>query len=432
MKWCRVSLNKTGVKGLFAVFRSGEKHDSFRVQIHTAASGNVWLSGKVDPRLKQINDYLRYKCLRKDAAEKDSDFLTMKHRLFADLQQEYSLAHYRGREKILLETKEFNFEDSMKKFVQFKSDTSVPKKHESILKNVWLPFYLEKGCKHPTEFHQWRKQALMHVKTTKKVDSDERYSSNTWTSLTTTHNEYMRFLLDNGDIQDKHFFTILATITTEQRKRGLTSKSRKFDTYSEQEVIEIKAKIDATYANNLHMKVRAYALYLGVCTGLRKGNLIGLTGENLHPDDPMPHIETNDNIVSGWSRGIPGTVVLENSTKTFVGTIKLPLIQPSPEIARDVCAFLKANIAAGNRILECHPRTVATWWKEIAKECGFKYLMPHDWKHSYATIGSLHFQDWYKGNPYFLQACCLHEKIETTMRYVKQKADQFLAAFYKA
>ncbi len=35
------------------------------------------------------------------------------------------------------------------------------------------------------------------------------------------------------------------------------------------------------------MKKKAYAIFFGVCTGLRRGNLLGLIAECLHPDDQV-------------------------------------------------------------------------------------------------------------------------------------------------
>ncbi|MFN7903585.1 MAG: hypothetical protein ACK5P5_00225 [Pseudobdellovibrionaceae bacterium] len=82
---------------------------------------------------------------------------------------------------------------------------------------------------------------------------------------------------------------------------------------------EIKTAIDHTYKENLEMKKKAYAIFFGVCTGLRRGNLLGLIAECLHPDDEIPNFDLKDNIVSGWSRGEKGALVFEDSTKTTSG-----------------------------------------------------------------------------------------------------------------
>jgi integrase len=40
-----------------------------------------------------------------------------------------------------------------------------------------------------------------------------------------------------------------------------------------------------------------------------------------------------------------------------------------------------------------HPDSINVFWKKIAMECGFKYLSPLQWRHSFATIGALHLHD---------------------------------------
>ena len=425
------SKNKTGIKGLTERWRSHQFHDSYQVG-NSSVKPTKWISPKDHLTANQIDKYLKNKKLRKESALEDQEFLTLRSRILSELTSEFGFKIYKIQEKLNLETKKYNFEESVDLFVNFKSDTSVPMKHKSILQNVWLPFYLEKGCEHPREFRLWKKHAQIHLKTVKKLNSNEKYSVNSLSTLTNTHNEYMTFLLDNDDITEAEHFKIFGRITTEMKKRGLSSVSRKKDTYTEEDLLSIKLKIDKRYSGDLRMKARAYAIYFGVCTGLRRGNLLGLRIKNLRPNGDVPHFETCDNIVPGWSRGIKGTVILENSTKTFVGTIKLPFVQPSREILCEVTKFLIEYCKPNDRLLNCSPRTVADWWSEIAKDCGFKYLTPHDWKHSYATIGALHLKDWYDRNPYLLQMCCLHQKYETTLQYINQKSDPFLASFKRA
>lgn len=422
------SKNRTGVKGLTERWRSHQFHDSFQIG-NSAIRPTKWISAKDHLTASQIDQYLKAKKLRKDEAYEDKDFLTLRNRIISELSSKYGFVKYKIQEKISLKNKKFNFEESLEQFVTFKSDTSVPIKHKMILMNVWLPFYVNKGCQHPREFRLWKKQAQMHLKTVKKLNSEEKYSVNSLSTLTNSHNEYMTFLLDNDDITEAEYFKIFGRITSEMKKRGLSSASRKKDTYTEEDLLNIKLKIDERYGNEDPIKIRAYAIFFGVCTGLRRGNLLGIRTKNLYPNSEVPHFETSDNIVPGWSRGIAGNVTLENSTKTFVGTIKLPFIQPSREILCEVTKYLIANLEANDRILNCNPRTVAYWWKDIADNCGFKYLTPHDWKHSYATIGALHLKDWYDRNPYLLQMCCLHQKYETTLQYINQKSDPFLATF---
>lgn len=185
------------------------------------------------------------------------------------------------------------------------------------------------------------------------------------------------------------------------------------------------------YADNKELKLRAYAIYFGVCTGLRRGNILGMKAGSLYPDSELPYFEVGDDVVSGWSRGEKGTLIFQNSTKTTSGEeiIKLPLLQPSRDILVEVATFLKNNIAPEEYILQCCPDTVAKWWEKIALECEFKYLSCHLWKHSYATTGALHLRDWYKGNPLLLQRCCLHEDLRTTQKYIKKMYNQLLEAF---
>jgi integrase len=420
--------NKTGVKGLTERWRRHANHDSYQIGI-TKVRPQKWISPKDHVTARQIDQYLRASKLKEKAALKDNHFQTLRQRLISEVTQEHSLVSYLIKERLELETKQFNFEESIDQFVGFKSDTSVPMKHKSVLMNVWMPFYREKGCLHPRDFITWRKQVQQHVKLVKKQDSSEKYSVHSWSMLTNAHNEYMKFIRDNGDITEAEFFLIQAKITADMRKRGISSKSRKRDTYSEVELHEIKTKIDLTYGNDLGMKLRAYAMYLAVCTGIRRGNLLGLRSEDLHPQNEDPHFCTRDNIVSGWSRGLKGDVTLENSSKTILGTVKLPLLMPTPEILIEVASFLKTHIPANERLLKCSTSTVEDWWQAIARECHFKFLKPHDWKHSFATVGALHLHDWFQGNPYYLQMCCLHRKYETTLKYINQHSDNFLKAF---
>ena len=152
----------------------------------------------------------------------------------------------------------------------------------------------------------------------------------------------------------------------------------------------------------------------------------------LHPEDEVLNFDIKDNIVSGWSRGEKGAIVFEDATKTTSGErIQLPMLQPSREELASVARFLKTNLQADERLLECYPDTVTKWWREIAKQADFKFLHPHAWKHSYATIGALHIHDWYLGSPYFLQKCCLHNSFRATEKYINQVSEQFLKAFKK-
>ncbi len=249
-------------------------------------------------------------------------------------------------------------------------------------------------------------------------------------------NQYIDFLAEYNYIGKDDCFTIYIEVKLEQKKRGLAKPRRSQETYNEVELIEIKNKIDLTYTQNPKLKLRAYALYFFVCIGQRRGNALGLRAENLYPQADPPHFELKDNIVKSWSRSGPGNgvIVLENCTKTkFFGDneVKIPLLQPSVGIVVEVAEFLKQNLDPKDRLLQCHPDSVYRFWKNIAADCGFRFLSPHDWKHSYATIGSNHFHDWYMGNPHWMQVCCQHESIRMTMSYVRTEAEEFLSHFKK-
>jgi integrase len=219
----------------------------------------------------------------------------------------------------------------------------------------------------------------------------QKYSHNSYGTLTKPINEYMRFLREYEYVGENDVFSLNAKITLEQKKRGDFKQKRSSDTYSIDDLKDIKNKIDATYANDPKKKLRAYALYFGVCTGLRRGNLMGMKVENLSPEDTVPNFKVTDNIVSGWSRGKRGVIVFENSTKTTsseVGEIRLPMLQPSPEILIEVTSFLKQHLNAHDRLITAHPDSAREYWLRISEECNFKFLSPLQWRHSYATIGA--------------------------------------------
>jgi len=104
---------------------------------------------------------------------------------------------------------------------------------------------------------------------------------------------------------------------------------------------------------------------------------------------------------------------------------------PSTEILVEVARFLKANVLADDYLLKRHPTGVGKLWKKITQECGFRYVNPHNWKKSYATVGAAHLGEWYKNNSYLFHKCCLHEDFRTTEKYIHQDADSFLEAFKK-
>jgi len=122
-------------------------------------------------------------------------------------------------------------------------------------------------------------------------------------------------------------------------------------------------------------------------------------------------------------------LTLEYSSKTTVGVVKLPMIQPSTEAVQEVARFLKANLKPNQRLIQCHTSTFGRWWMQVCRKIGIKYVSPHGWKHSYATIGAENFVEWYKGDAYLLQKCCMHESFQTTQKYINQKGDALLKAF---
>lgn len=157
--------------------------------------------------------------------------------------------------------------------------------------------------------------------------------------------------------------------------------------------------------------------------------ILDLKAVNLHPHNEVPHIATKDNIVSGWSRaGTADKMILENSTKTFKGSVSLPLILPDTKTLQGVCDFLIEYTPKGEYLIECYPDSVARFWRQISKECGFKFLHQHAWKHTYATIGGANMR-WYGNDPLLLQLCCVHSKFETTLKFINNDKDQLLRMF---
>ncbi len=420
----------TNIIGLTLNWRSGHLHDSLRAFIFSDGKV-IAVSAKIQPTLRQINDYLKNNGLRKDGAISDNHFQALQHRLQTELQSEYGLRTYKIQERLNLQSKQFNFKQSIEEFTLHKDDTGVAYAYRSWLLRFWLPFFLSKGCEHPKDFKQWKNQAVLHVKTA-ETKQGHKYSHNTYCSLTKPINEYMRFLREYEYISDQDVFNLNVKITLEQKKRGDYKSRRSSDTYTMDDLKEIKKKIDATYTNDLQMKLRAYALFFGVCTGLRRGNLMGMKVENLLPDEKTPQFKVTDNIVSGWSRGVKGVIVFENATKTTSdedGTIRLPMLQPSREVLVDVTSFLKQHLNAQDRLIDAHPDSTREYWYKISKECNFKFLSPLQWRHSYATIGAAYLHTLYKGNIYFLSQCCLHSSVKMTEKYVNQKFSELLKAF---
>ncbi len=420
----------TNVVGLNFQWRQGKACDALRTFVFSE-SKYIGISAKLHPTLNQINTHLKLNNLRKSQALSDNHFQILFQRLQHELKSEYGLKIYRAIENLETKTNQFDFGQSVEEFFNFKHDTSCGNSYKSWILKFWLPFFFSKGCQHPKDFKKWQRQAIIHIKSA-KTRNGEHYSHHTYGSLTKSLNEYIKFLKDYDYITEDDVFHLKAKITLEQKKRGQFSNKRSSDTYTEENLFRIKELIDETYRNNVDMKLRAYALFFGICTGLRRGNLLGLRIKHLLPEAKVAHFQLADNIVNGWSRGKKGSILFENSSKmsTFEeGSVCIPLIQPSVEILKDVAYFLKNNLSAESRLVDAYPDAVGRWWKKIAKECGFKFLSPLQWRHSYATIGALHLASWYKNNTYLLQQCCLHSSIKMTEKYVNQKATQLLKAF---
>ncbi len=145
--------------------------------------------------------------------------------------------------------------------------------------------------------------------------------------------------------------------TLEERKRRIKKPVRNTDTYTASDLLEIKKKIDLTFAGsaNLQTKLRAYGILLGCyCMGLRVGNVLGLPVKNLFPDAEVPHLQLKDNVVSGWSRGIPGQIKIEDATKTSHDeNIKLPFLIPSKEFCLDIARFLITHKHPDEPLVNC-------------------------------------------------------------------------------
>lgn len=422
---------KTAVQGIYCEFRRAKGYDALRVWVRPPNEDQIAISAKVHPTLKEICKHLKTNGLTQSTAQEDRDFQILWHRLQQELQSQHGLKAYKAMERIDLQTKEFSFGDSLDDFEKYKCNTAVSHAYRSTVENFWLPFFLKLGCSHPSQFKEFRVTAETHVRTAMTVH-DEPYSFHSYGGLCKALNQYLKFLERHKFINSDDLFTIWIVATLEEKKRGKLKRKRSTSTYELKEVIGIKKSIDETYANNFEEKLIAYGIYLGLCTGLRQGNLLGLKSKDLFPDQKIPHFRVSDNIVRGWSRGLKGCITFEDATKTTSqedGEILLPFLQPSEEIVCDVARFLKKHYRPDERILPLSPNSVYRKWQRIADECGFRFLNPHNWKHSYATIGGERLQDWYKGDPRLLQLCCLHSSFSQTEKYIKKKYAKSLQAW---
>lgn len=422
----------SAIIGVNFQFRPGKENDSLRAWIFAKGKFSS-ISAKVHPTLKTINTYLRDKKLRESHAEKDRDFVMMRQRLEHELCSEFGLATYKAIERLDMKTKDFDFEDSLEKFFVYKSNTSQPVTYRNCVRDFWLPFFLiNKKCIHPSEFINYKAEAVLFVRSYKIKNSGESLSFHSYNNFSKALNQYIKFLHETSVINSTSVFSIWIQPTKEEIKRGKLRRKRSSDTYDISDLIEIKKRIDKTYATCNTKKLEAYGYYLGLITGLRQGNVLGLKAEDLFPDSEVPHFRVTDNIVSGYSRGEKGSIIFENATKTTTqedGEIVLPFIQPSLDVAIEVARFLKNSYQPKERVCPGSPGGFYRVWKRIAKECGFKFLNPHNWKHSYATNGGEHLDEWYQGRPDLLQMCCLHESLTMTEKYIKKRFSKRLAAW---
>lgn len=418
----------SAVVGVNFKFRPGKQFDAFRAWVFKDGKYQS-ISAKVHPTLKGINQLLKERGWREAQAEKEHDFLKLKNRLEEELRSEFGLASFRVMERLELKSRDFDFERTLEEFKIFKDDTAIKIDYYDCMKNFWLPWFLGKGCTHPKHFKQYRNQAELHVKTAKKKNG-KPYSHNTYNVLCRTINQFMFFCEKFDYIGRDDTFKIWVNITLEQKKRESFENARSEDVYSLAEIEEIKIKIDRAYADRSNEKLIAYCLYFGVITGLRRGNFAGMKAENLFPDAKTPYFLVRDNIVSGRSRGIKGYITQKDATKTSAGKpIAVPMVQPSIQVITEVARFIKANLEPSARLYPNNPDQIAKKWRSISTECGFRWLTPLDWRHSYATIGAINLAKMYKSNPLFLQRCCLHEDFRTTLDYIRKHAPEFLDAF---
>jgi len=346
---------------------------------------------------------------------------------------EHRLSAYKALERVSLKTKQFDFDASIDEFYKYKDNTSQPVTYHDGMRDFWLPFFLkEKGCTHPSEFIQYRQAAIQHVRSKLCQRDGKPISFHSYNNFSKILNQYVQFLNETNAIGSQSVFKIWITATKEEIKRGKLKRKRSTRTYDLQELIEIKKKIDRTYAKNPKRLTKAYGYYFGVITGQRQGNVLGFKAEDLFPEATIPHFRVSDNIVSGYSRGQRGYIIFENATKTTTqedDEILLPLIQPSRGIAVEVARHLKNSYKPKERICLGTPHTFYRTWKRIAKDCGFTFLNPHNWKHTYATIGGEHLEEWYNGRADLLQMCCLHESLSMTEKYIKKRYTKRLQAW---
>jgi integrase len=426
-----MSKKTSAIIGVIFKVRPGKTCDAFRAWVFKEGKYSS-ISAKVHPTLRGINKYLKDKRLREPEANTDVEFIKLKQRLEQELRSEFGLATYKAIERLDMQTKNFDFEKSLGEFATWKSRTSVSHSYRRTMEIFWLPFFLkEKNCIHPSEFVDHKEDAELHVRghlTPQGLPISFHSYNNYFKAL----NQYMEFCLAKKILGPDAHFKLWHIPTTEEMKRGQLKRKRSTTTYDFDEIQAIKERIDKTYAAKPDKKLEAYGFLFGVMSGLRRGNILGLKADDLFPDHEVPHFRVSDNIVPGYSRGLKGPQTFENATKTTTQEdeeVILPLLQPSVEIASEVTRYLKSRYRPTERICPSTPGGFYRVWKRISKECGFRFLHPHGWKHSYATNGAAYLESLYKGDPRLLQLCCLHSSFKMTEKYIKKKYPKSLMAW---
>ncbi len=432
---------KKTTQGVYTQFRASQNYDALRVFVRPANGKQVTIKPALNSTLRQINRYLKNNKIKKAVAVEDPHFKNLLASLNSELRAEFGLKSYLIQAKLDLKRKNFDFDTALDEFEKIKSDVSVGRAYRSLITHFWLPFFIkEKGCEKPSDFINFKKEAEKYVRTAKNKFG-RPYSVQSYTTLCRPLNSFMRFCFEYNYIKgDEEFFTLKVGTTMHLRKLSRIKGGKKSelspqfvrtkDTYTLDDMVEIKKKIDSAFKDDLDWKLRSYGIYIGIVTGLRRGNLCGLKAKHLKPDDKIPHIEIHDNVLSGWNFNMKGAVVVEESTKTTEGEdLKIPMLAPDIDTVIEVAQFLIEHIDPEDRILSCYPDTVGRWWKKICEQLKIKYLHPHAWRHSFATVASLNLDDWFGGNRRLLQKACLHSSFRTTEKYINDNADEYLKQF---
>lgn len=65
---------QTNIQGIYPMWRKGKKFDAFRVAVRKPNEEQVQISAKIQPTLRQINQFLKAKEYGQKQAEQDNDF----------------------------------------------------------------------------------------------------------------------------------------------------------------------------------------------------------------------------------------------------------------------------------------------------------------------------------------------------------------------